>query len=458
MATILLYARLRPLAAGRRALESVRFLEIEPTTRCNFTCGFCCGRHMLQQDLDPATFEATLDAFPDVTHLELQGEGEPLLQPRFFEMVKLARARGIRISCITNGSLLSAENVARILDLGFEKLMVSFESLEPATFRRLRGGKIEKVIEGLERLAREKRARGLERPSIGLAVTALRDTLGELPAFVALYRRLGLDGGINLQPLNPMPGYARHYDAWLAGQLLSDRELRQHMQQLRAEPVYGIAIDGSSPFRGFFDELFSGFEPARRTCPWLEQGAFVTADGWVTPCCTIKDGERAGFGKVGREGAAQRDAARRALAGELREGRTPDVCQGCAIAALAVSETGPGTSEPVQALAALELEFSWVHASWLALQRDLHTRLLPAVTDAVVRLEELGSRSQGGPTPPDAAASLRTRLESAEQERSRLAAELGAARARVEALLASRSWRLSAPLRAVDQLLRLRRR
>jgi len=439
-------------------VQPVRFLEIEPTTRCNFTCGFCCGRHMVQRDIDLATFQAALDAFPETTHLELQGEGEPLLQPRFFEMTSLARARGIRISCITNGSLLSAENVGRILDLGFDKLMVSFESLEPATFRRLRGGKIEKVIEGLERLVRERGERGLDRPSIGLAVTVLKDTIGELPAFIALYRRLGLDGGINLQPLNPMPGYSRHYDAALAGQLLTDRELRRHVEELRAEPVYGIALDGTSPLRGFFDELFEGFEPSRRTCPWLERGAFVTADGWVTPCCTIKDGERAGFGKVGPEGARQRDAARRALAAELREGKTPAVCQGCAIAALAVSETGAGRPDAVQALVALELESSWVHASWLALQRDLNTRLLPAVTDAVVRREDLRTQSEETLEAPDELATLRTHLQSAELASSRFADELGAARARVEALLASKSWRLSAPLRAVHELLGLHRR
>jgi MoaA/NifB/PqqE/SkfB family radical SAM enzyme len=435
--------------------QPVRFLEIEPTTRCNFTCGFCCGRHMVQQDLDLATFEAALDTFPGVEHLELQGEGEPLLHPRFFEMVSHARARGIRVSCITNGSLLSAENVARLLDLDLEKLMVSFESLDPPAFRRLRGGKIEKVIEGLERLARERRVRSLERPSIGLAVTVLRDTIGELPAFVALYRRLGLDGGINLQPLNPMPGYRRHYDTWLSGQLLTDGELRRQMERWRAEPVDGIAMDGTSRHRGFFDELFLGFEPGKGRCPWLERGAFVTADGSVTPCCTIKDGERAGFGKVGSGSTAHNDAARRVLAEELAARRTPVACEGCAIAALAVSGASDSERAAIDALLALELEFSWVHASWLALQRDINTRLAPALTDAVVRREDLASRpDESVPGAPDQIASLQDRLASAEGEHSRLAAELAAARARVEALLASKSWRLSAPLRAVDQLLR----
>jgi DNA-binding NarL/FixJ family response regulator len=40
----------------------VRFAQIEPTTRCNFTCGFCCGRHMDQTDLDYGRFEAIVAA------------------------------------------------------------------------------------------------------------------------------------------------------------------------------------------------------------------------------------------------------------------------------------------------------------------------------------------------------------------------------------------------------------
>ena len=441
-------------------MQPVQFLEIEPTTRCNFTCGFCVGRHMVQQDVNLGTFQAALEAFPATTHLELQGEGEPLLQPQFFEMVALARRRGIRVSCITNGSLLGAENVGRLLDADLDKVMVSFESLDPETFRRLRGGIIEKVIEGLGRLARERDARGLQRPAIGLAVTVLQDTKHELPDFVALYRRLGLDGGINLQPLNPMPGYRSHYDPSLASQLLTDAELREHVDSLRAEPVYGIALDGTSPTRGFFDELFKGFEPSRRTCPWLERGAFVTADGWVTPCCTIKDGARAGFGRLGEASAAQLAEARRALAEELSEGRTPAPCEGCAIAAMAVADGGgAGEAEAVEAAVALELEFSWVHSSWLALQRDLSERLLPSITTAVVRIEDLRRQdAESADASPDGPAVLRRRLAAAEEERCRLEAEVAAARERITALQESWSWRLAAPLRAGHRLLGLGRR
>jgi hypothetical protein len=294
--------------------------------------------------------------------------------------------------------------------------------------------------------------------SIGLAVTVLKDTVGELPAFVALYRRLGLDGGINLQPLNPMPGYRTHYDPSLAGQMISDREFREHVERLRAEPVYGIALDGTASTRGFFDELFAGFEPSRRVCPWLERGAFVTADGWVTPCCTIKDGEKAGFGKVGEATPAQLDAARRALAAELGEGRTPAPCQGCAIAAMAIAEPGVSTGPIRWRRRSLSSSSSpgFTRAGWPSSATSTAGSYPRSRTrSSGSRISVAGGKTRG--RPPTELAELRSRLEAAQEARARLAAEVEASHARIAALRDSWSWRLAAPLRAGHRLLGLGR-
>src|SRR5436853_394055 len=124
-------------------MPTVHFLQIEPTTRCNFTCGFCCGRSMEQGDLPLERFVAALDTFPDVRHVELQGEGESLMHPRFFDMVGLCRGRGIKVSLITNGSFLSREVAGKLLDAGIEKVSVSMESADARTFREIRGGKLD---------------------------------------------------------------------------------------------------------------------------------------------------------------------------------------------------------------------------------------------------------------------------------------------------------------------------
>ena len=133
---------------------SVALLQIEPTTRCNYTCGFCCGRHMPQKDTSFDTIRAAFESLPYLRHVEIQGEGEPLLHPRFLEMVRLARGRDVEVSFITNGSLLAPGLVEELLDADVAKISVSIESADPEQFRSIRGGILEKVTRNLEHLMR----------------------------------------------------------------------------------------------------------------------------------------------------------------------------------------------------------------------------------------------------------------------------------------------------------------
>ncbi len=307
---------------------TVEYLQIEPTTRCNFTCGFCCGRSMTQSDLDYDLFERALAQFPSVRHVELQGEGEPLLYPRFFDMLAHARQRGIAVSFITNGSLIDDRAIAQILAGGVDKISVSLESADPTTFRAIRGGKLEKVIANLERLMAAKRARGATHPLVGFSVTMLRSTKGHLDGILALYQRLGLDGGITTQPLQTMSAYTVSYRPDIAAELLTEKEadyrfVRFHRKvRPLSKPTWSEG--------GFYAELMTGWRPTSRTCPWLERGLYVNRDGVATACCMIKD-ERHALGRIGDPPEAI-EARRAAMRAQLARGEVPAPCEGCQIA------------------------------------------------------------------------------------------------------------------------------
>jgi MoaA/NifB/PqqE/SkfB family radical SAM enzyme len=311
---------------------SVRFLQIEPTTRCNFTCGFCAGRAMPQSDLPYERFVAALDAFPSLEHVELQGEGEPLLHPRFFEMVGLARSRGIKVSIITNGSLFIDETIAKILSLDIDKIAVSIESPDAERFQRIRGGKLDKVIRGLEALMK---TRGeVPKPTVGLSITVLRSTQDELPAILALYDRLGLDGGITLQPLQAMEVYARHYDDALKNELLDERQADRVFARFFSDADVRRIQAARGEARGFFDELMDGWKAGSGTCPWLERGLYVHNGGAVTACCMVKDTERHAFGALDRTTAILE--ARERMRAQLAAREVPAPCRGCELARFAV--------------------------------------------------------------------------------------------------------------------------
>ncbi len=317
-------------------MSCVHYLQIEPTTRCNFTCGFCAGRHMPQEDLAWETFEAALDTMPDLAHVELQGEGESFLHARFFDMLQALKDRHIEVSFITNGSLITASKVDRLLDMDVAKISVSIESPDPAQFRAIRGGKLEKVRANLERLLARRAERGLERPVVGLSITVLKSTRDQIGDILDLYETLGLDGGISLQALQPMVGYAQHYDEGMVDQALDPAQAeRITMAPFEDRDVRRI-LASRAPVDGFYEQLMAGWRPASKRCPYLDAGLYVHRNGVATPCCMIKDTERYGLGTVGQTPVADMVAARDTFRRQLASGEVPAPCSGCFIGEQAV--------------------------------------------------------------------------------------------------------------------------
>ncbi len=230
------------------------------------------------------------------------------MHPDFFEMARLARERGIRLSTITNGSLFSAERIDRILESGIATLFVSIESPREDEFRDIRGGVLSKVIDGIRALLAARRARQLVHPTVGFSVTVLKRTQSLMPEIAALYAELGMDGGISAHMLNTMPSYTGFYNRAMEGQVLSPME--QALAWTRyARIIQEPAYQASTAAVHFSDEVFGQNDPARqstavrhklakeyRSCPWLDEGMYVNRHGHASGCARIKDTAAFGLG------------------------------------------------------------------------------------------------------------------------------------------------------------------
>ena len=91
-----------------------RFLQIEPVGQCNLRCRMCPIQ--FRQDGPPHgppafmqfdVFTRLIDDMPDLRELHLQGLGEPMMHPRFADMVAYASRRGIRVTTNSNLTLLT---------------------------------------------------------------------------------------------------------------------------------------------------------------------------------------------------------------------------------------------------------------------------------------------------------------------------------------------------------------
>jgi acyl-CoA synthetase (AMP-forming)/AMP-acid ligase II/MoaA/NifB/PqqE/SkfB family radical SAM enzyme len=335
---------LRMRATASEGVRSVKVLQVEPTTRCNFTCGFCAGRKMDQIDLPFEAFVQALDQLPCVEELELHGQGEPLSHLRFFDMAHEAKRRGIRVSTITNGSMFSVDRIERLLASGIRSLLVSIESPRPEEFARLRGGRLEKVIAGVRALLEARRNKNLSTPTVGFAVTVLKGTQHELRAIAELYRELGMDGGIALHMLIPMGYHAAGYDEAMSAQLLTRTEQALswvRYAKLVRDPSYARSdvVHACDNIYGYGELLDAGSEQTPHAwvhsysrCPWLDRGLYLNRHRQLTACSRILDGDAFGLGTFGVDPIDDILARRGRMAQAVASGDPPTACSGCFIA------------------------------------------------------------------------------------------------------------------------------
>jgi cyclic pyranopterin phosphate synthase len=164
-------AQATPLPAGTAPVDmrarALRDLRISVTDRCNFRCVYCMPRDVFDADYEflphgeLLTFEEIV-RLARVFHglgtekIRLTG-GEPLLRRGIDRLVAMLREAlpGVDLTLTTNGSALKAQ-AAALKAAGLDRITVSLDSLEEATFQRMNDADfpVAKVLEGIEAAAR----------------------------------------------------------------------------------------------------------------------------------------------------------------------------------------------------------------------------------------------------------------------------------------------------------------
>lgn len=317
------------------------FLNLEPTTRCNFKCWYCIGRHMAQADIRVEDFTRVLDHFPALKTLALVGEGEPLMHKGFFEMAAQARARGIRVMIISNGSTLSESNVRKLCEHEIAYIGISIDSADPATFAASRiDGKLEQVWRGIERLRRYRDANGYRYPKIGLKGTLFRHTRNQLPEIIAAAKAHGVEIFEGFQPLNPMRSYTRIYPAEHLAELAHVDAVAERIEQDVAAQTELVRVADFCTDEGI--DLDKNGRPNRLRPNCDEQWIYTLLTGDITPCCQVKApiSPRWNLFRYDLDQILA-DPEYENLRFNLWNGLFPRYCEGCWKTRVSVAEPGP---------------------------------------------------------------------------------------------------------------------
>ena len=142
----------------------MRDLRISVTDRCNFRCVYCMPREVFDASYKFLPHDAIL-SFEEIARLagifvglgvkklRLTG-GEPLVRRDLHRLVSLLKDSNAEITLTTNGSLL-AKQAKALKAAGLDRVTVSLDSLDDATFRAMNDADfpVAKVIEGIEAAA-----------------------------------------------------------------------------------------------------------------------------------------------------------------------------------------------------------------------------------------------------------------------------------------------------------------
>jgi cyclic pyranopterin phosphate synthase len=172
-------------------------LRISVTDRCNFRCTYCMPREVFDSTYRFLPHEAIL-SFEEIARLarvfvglgvqkiRLTG-GEPLVRKHLYRLIEMLTVLDVEITLTTNGSLLAAQAPA-LARAGLDRVTVSLDSLDDATFRAMNDADfpVAKVIEGIDAAA----AAGLGPIKINMVVKrGVND--GGILAMAERWRRTG---------------------------------------------------------------------------------------------------------------------------------------------------------------------------------------------------------------------------------------------------------------------------
>lgn len=243
-------------------------LSLEPTTACNLRCPECpSGLRSFTRPTgrlpDELARQVVDELHESLLYLIFYFQGEPYLHPRFLDLVRYAANRNLYTATSTNAHFLHDAAARQTVESGLDRLIVSVDGTTQEVYEQYRkGGKLEKVLAGTERVVAWKRRLRSRTPHVVFQFLVVRPNEHQIKEVHQLAKRLGVDE-VALKT-------AQIYDYEQGSPLLPTDP---HYARYRQRP------DGTWEIK---NQLLNH-------CWKMWHSCVVTWDGTVVPCCFDKD-------------------------------------------------------------------------------------------------------------------------------------------------------------------------
>jgi len=149
-------------------------VNIEASSLCNLECPFCyrtiLGNDRHAHNMKPGAFADFIAANRShLTHIEFGMWGEPLMNKRFAELVRIATDAGLSVSCVTNATLVNEKWLAALGGAKIHRITISVDSIDEE-YEALRGTPFEETFDNIKLIIKHKAQYGYEVAISGVAV------------------------------------------------------------------------------------------------------------------------------------------------------------------------------------------------------------------------------------------------------------------------------------------------
>ena len=269
-------------------------------------------------------------------HANIGGYGEPLLNPRCLDYLRELDREAIHTTLTTNGTLVTPAIAAELAALThLDTVNVSIDSPDPAIYRAIRGGLVEKALTGVGHLAA-----ALTRSQVTVSSVMMRTSIESLMAFPARLAALGVRTYVLQGLVDYTPGLEPEETHWRDGLAADVARLREACERAGVSVVFELPERVAAEVRDPADLLRAPAAAQRpsetdtKQCfaPW--DVPVIDKDGKIFPCCYAVSRATAIMGDLNETSANSIWQGERfeAFRAGIVDGRTmPDICRSCTV-------------------------------------------------------------------------------------------------------------------------------
>jgi|GEM_PF-1383295 len=288
-----------------------KHLQIDITTCCNLKCAMCYSKSIVpvaehNTNMSLEQFVSILDSVRPLS-VNMAANGEPFLNPKFFEMVDEAASRGIKTITSSNG-IMSEQMAIKVAGSRLDILKISIDGATKEAYEAMRGPHYDALMRTIFLLQNQIKQDKKRAPQLRFDMVITKKNYTEIAEYIAFCASKGVFHAF-FHPLD-----VRSFDSEANDSLVRGLPIEALIEQLKkartAAKKLGVttnlpALLGNMHIlrRLHLGEPLSAVKRLVCLLPWL--GMFVSVTGEVSPCCAMYPRGAISAGNINAQNAGE---------------------------------------------------------------------------------------------------------------------------------------------------------